>query len=166
MTTVKEHIEESVGVVSRVEQSKIYPIDGQYLHAMMGMVDEAGELMKICKDAMFYGKPIRLVEIIEEYGDLWYFFILGLMSIARLYDITVEEAFEMVLRVNKAKLETRYPGEGYNRNNALIRDKKGEYEAMIAACNHEAAGQAYQLVDINALSRNPIPQTVQSQGDL
>jgi hypothetical protein len=161
-TTVKQHIEESVGVVSRVEQAIVHPIDGQYLHAMMGMSDEAGELMKICKDAMFYGKEIRLVDIMEEYGDMWYFFILGLMSISKLHGIAVEEVFEMVLRVNKAKLGTRYSGSGYLKSEALNRDKGREIRAMIAACDHPEADVPMPLFD----SLNKRSQTVQSQGDL
>jgi len=160
--SLKQHVQQSVDVVSKVEQWKVHPIDAQFLHAIMGIVDEAGELNKICKSAMFYAQEIRLVEIMEEFGDLWYYQTLGLMAIARLYHITVEEAFEMVLRVNRAKLETRYPEGEYNRHHALFRNKTAEYAAMIVACNHDNAGNPLPLYDIDTIGKGHTSLTVQT----
>jgi hypothetical protein len=50
-------------------------------HSIMGLCDEAGELMKILKAAMFYGQVINLNKVIAEYGDSEWYHTLGLDAI-------------------------------------------------------------------------------------
>lgn len=60
------------------------------LHAVMGMVTEAGELMDAMKRHLIYGKPIDLVNLKEECGDsFWYQALL-----ARAAGFTFEEVQE------------------------------------------------------------------------
>lgn len=164
-TTVKQHIEHSLAVVNRVEQWTVYPIDAQFLHAILGMVDEVGELDKTCKDRMFYDKKIAPVEIMEEMGDLWYYFTLALQACARLWCCSVSDLFETVLRVNDAKLSTRYK-EGYTHQEALNRDRKSERDAMVAACCGiiEAAWEPKPLCEIDILGKTHNMSTVKSGG--
>lgn len=83
------------------------------LHAVMGMVTEAGELMDAVKKHVIYGKPIDLVNLKEEVGDgFWYSALL-----ARAAGFTFEEA--MVKNIEK--LVARYSkkfteGAALNRN--------------------------------------------------
>lgn len=163
MTTVKQHMEHSLAVVNRVEQYRVYPIDAQFLHAILGIVNEAGELNDICKARMFYDKNVAAVDVLEEMGDLWYYFTLALEACARLWCCSVPDLFETVLRVNDAKLSTRYK-EGYTRQEALNRDRKSERDAMIAACDGviEAAWEPRLLCEIDVLGKTHGMSTVKS----
>jgi len=83
------------------------------LHAVMGMVTEAGELMDAVKNCIIYGKPIDTINIKEEGGDsFWY---QALLSKAAGY------TFESAMEANIAKLSSRYP-EKFTETAALNRD--------------------------------------------
>ena len=83
------------------------------LHGAMGLCTEAGELMDTVKKHVFYGKPIDTVNIVEELGDLgWYFAV-----ICAVLGVSMNE----VLTTNIAKLQTRYP-EKFTEEAALVRD--------------------------------------------
>lgn len=83
------------------------------LHAVMGMVTEAGELMDAVKKALIYGKPLDFTNLKEENGDsFWYQALL-----ARAAGFTWEECKER----NIDKLRARYP-EKFTEDRALNRD--------------------------------------------
>ena len=91
--------------------------DGEVLHAVMGIVTEAGELMDACKRKGFYGKPMDIPNVIEEMGDLmWYMAIL-----CRKLNVSLEE----VMDLNIQKLKKRYPN-NFNSEDALNRDTRAE----------------------------------------
>jgi len=93
----------------------------QLLHAVMGMVTEAGELMDAIKRHVVYGKPIDLVNLSEECGDsFWYQALL-----ARTAGFTFAEAKSL----NIAKLATRYP-EKFTEDAALNRDLEKERRVL------------------------------------
>lgn len=71
------------------------------LHAVIGLVTEAGEAADMMKKHIFYGKPIDKVNLAEEVGDLlWYAAI-----VCRLTGLSVEQLMEM----NINKLAKRFP---------------------------------------------------------
>lgn len=87
------------------------------IHAAMGMVTESAELMDMIKKHIFYGKPLDIVNAIEELGDnQWY---VGLaVDVLR---TTVNE----IMTVNINKLKLRYP-EKFNEKDAVDRDVVAE----------------------------------------
>jgi len=73
----------------------------EMLHAVLGLVTEAGELADALKKQLAYGKPVDRVNLIEEAGDvLWY---LPLLARALGTDL------ETIGRINLEKLRKRYP---------------------------------------------------------
>jgi NTP pyrophosphatase (non-canonical NTP hydrolase) len=87
--------------------------DLNLLHAAMGISTEAGELMDAFKRKIFYGKPLDVVNVKEEIGDLmWYVAIL-------LRELDLD--FEEVLQLNIDKLRARFP-EKFTEHHALHRD--------------------------------------------
>ena len=71
------------------------------LHATIGISTEAGELLDAVKKHLFYGKPLDVVNLQEELGDLyWYMSVL-----CEWLGCTHEELMER----NIDKLKVRYP---------------------------------------------------------
>lgn len=48
----------------------------QLIHAQLGMLTEVGELADAFKREMAYGKPLDAVNIVEEIGDVFWYFVL------------------------------------------------------------------------------------------
>jgi NTP pyrophosphatase (non-canonical NTP hydrolase) len=91
------------------------------LHAAMGLVTEAGELMDMLKKHIYYNKPFDKVNAKEETGDaLWY---IGL-AIDEMSTTMTE-----VLTQNIAKLKLRYPDK-FNSKDAIERDVIAERELL------------------------------------
>lgn len=94
------------------------------MHAILGLVTEAGELADLLKREHAYGKPIDEVNAREEAGDLlWY---LALIARALGTDL------ETIARTNVEKLQTRYPGK-FTTEAALNRDLEAERKTLEAA---------------------------------
>jgi NTP pyrophosphatase (non-canonical NTP hydrolase) len=91
------------------------------IHAVMGMVTEAGELMDAVKRHLIYGKSLDFVNLMEENGDsFWYQALL-----ARASGFTFDQSMDR----NIAKLLKRFP-EKFNEERALNRDLDAEREAL------------------------------------
>lgn len=91
------------------------------LHAICGIVTEAGELMDAFKKEAFYGRPMNPTNIKEEIGDvLWYVALL-----CRTHNLTLEECME----ANIAKLKVRY-GDKFTEHAALNRNLTKEYASL------------------------------------
>jgi NTP pyrophosphatase (non-canonical NTP hydrolase) len=83
------------------------------IHAIFGMLTELGELADVYKKHIFYGKPIDLVNVKEEFGDkFWYDAVF-----ADATDITMDEAMLTVIE----KLKARYPN-AFTPTDAVERD--------------------------------------------
>lgn len=83
------------------------------LHSVLGVSSEAGELLDPIKKALFYGRPIDKVNLVEEIGDImWYLAIL-----ADEIGVSLEDA----KRINIAKLKKRY-GDKFTTDAAIVRD--------------------------------------------
>jgi len=119
--TPKEYVENA----TRTESSDFPQIRKQLdrertlriLHAGMGTVTEAGELMDALKKHIFYSKHLDEVNVKEEIGDLFWY-------IAVLCD-SLDVSFEEIWETNIAKLKARY-GEKFNKKGALERDLEEE----------------------------------------
>lgn len=90
-------------------------------HHTTGMAGEAGELLDITKKTWIYGKPLDIEHIIEEMGDLrWYY-----QSMLNMLGLTDED----IQAANTIKLMKRYPNGVYSNADAIARaDKAGEQE--------------------------------------
>jgi NTP pyrophosphatase (non-canonical NTP hydrolase) len=91
------------------------------LHAVLGLVSEVGEIADALKKHLIYGKPLDLVNLVEEAGDVDWYKALLLDAIGS----DIETAWER----NIAKLEKRYGGE-FTPEKALNRDLPAERAAL------------------------------------
>lgn len=94
------------------------------LHGALGVTSEAGEVADLIKAAVVYGRPLDLINLIEELGDLRYFATM----LAQKIGLTGED----IERANMAKLNARYQ-EGYSDAAANNRKKEFEREAIAMA---------------------------------
>lgn len=86
------------------------------LHMAVGISGEAGELLDAIKRQAIYNKPLDLINVIEELGDLE-FYMQGLrdgLGISR----------EEVLAANIEKLSKRFPDLAYSNSAAQARADK------------------------------------------
>jgi NTP pyrophosphatase (non-canonical NTP hydrolase) len=96
------------------------------LHASLGISTEAGELLDAYKKHIFYNKPLDLVNIEEELGDLcWY---ISLM-IDVLRGSGHQTSWGQIWEKNIEKLKKRY-GDKFNQEGALNRDLQAEREIL------------------------------------
>lgn len=111
--------EEFIQGVLRTEsqQNHIDNIAPRLIHAVTGISTEAGEMLDSLKKAMFYGKPVDVVNMLEELGDLQYY--IGLAC--AVYGWSFEDLWES----NQKKLKTRYP-EKFAQDKALNRNLDAE----------------------------------------
>lgn len=91
------------------------------LHAVMGIVTEAGEMMDELKRHIIYGKPIDEINLQEEVGDSFWYHALALRTLMKTIEGTMDQ--------NIAKLAKRYP-EKFTEHAALNRDLYVERAAL------------------------------------
>ncbi len=87
------------------------------LHAGIGFATETGEFLNALKKAIFYGKPVDLVNVAEEVGDIMWYVALACNSLG----VDLED----VMQRNIAKLQVRYPNK-FSEAAALNRDLTAE----------------------------------------
>lgn len=101
------------GEYERLADTKILRL----LHAFIGIGTESGELQDALKKHIWYGKPLDVVNVEEELGDvMWYW--------AVACDAIGANPTEILER-NIAKLRKRYP-EKFTAEQAVNRDLAGE----------------------------------------
>lgn len=83
------------------------------LHTVVGMSGESGELLDGVKKGWAYNKPLDYENLIEELGDL-YFYFQGMLNLLGL-DI------EFIKRINQDKLSKRFPNIAYSDLHAQAR---------------------------------------------
>jgi NTP pyrophosphatase (non-canonical NTP hydrolase) len=134
--TIAKYLEDSERTLSTDKDGLVLDQDQMnLLHACMGLTTETGELVDIMKKHIFYGKPIDVVHMLEESGDMmWYFaIIMRLISKLASEEIDVYENGEYVffkmLQANIDKLRVRYPDK-FTEHNALNRDLDAEREVL------------------------------------
>ncbi len=89
------------------------PTTIKILHSVIGLVTESAELMDAMKKHLFYGKPLDLVNVFEEFGDVQWYVARGLESI--------DKTFEDAMETNIKKLKARF-GDKFSSEKALNRD--------------------------------------------
>jgi NTP pyrophosphatase (non-canonical NTP hydrolase) len=93
------------------------------MHSIMGLYDEAGELMQALFEHVYMGISLDDVNLKEEFGDtLWY------LALACRYFRVDSLTFFMIGNYNK--LSARYPEGTWTMGRALDRDKDAEREAV------------------------------------
>lgn len=96
-------------------------INPDLMHAAIGLATESGELLDAIKKCVFYGKPLDVVNVKEELGDLlWY-----LAVACHATGTTIDE----VGALNIAKLKARYP-DRFTEAKANERDTDHEREVL------------------------------------
>jgi NTP pyrophosphatase (non-canonical NTP hydrolase) len=98
--------------------AELTAVDAHQLHMAVGISGEAGELLDAIKKAVIYRKPLDVINVIEELGDLE-FYMEGLrqsLSISR----------EDCIAANIAKLGKRYESFRYSDSAAQSRADKEE----------------------------------------
>lgn len=120
--------EEYVLGVKRTESANFAVPDRRMLHAAMGLVTEAAELMDAIKKATFYSAALDHTNIVEEMGDLCYY--LALMCDVQ--GISLND----VMAANAAKLRARY-GAGFTVEAAAARDVERERLCIEEHCAPE-----------------------------
>jgi len=97
-------------------------------HMLIGTYGEGGELADAIKKHTIYGKPLDLVNVVEELGDLEFY----LAGIRQMLGIKRED----VLTNNLVKLQARYPKGSYSDADAQARaDKLPEATTPPAECH-------------------------------
>jgi len=91
------------------------------LHASMGLVTEAGELMDMLKKHFFYGKELDLVNAKEELGDAEWYIALAIDE--------MKTTMNEVLTLNINKLKLRYPAK-FSSEDAINRNVVAERELL------------------------------------
>lgn len=106
-------------VVERISNSEF----AKLTHYAFGLATETAEVQDILKKRLAYGKPIDMVNLKEELGDLlWY--------VARLCG-EFGFSFEELMETNIAKLKARY-GEKFTEEAALNRNLSNERKTLEA----------------------------------
>lgn len=85
----------------RTESPNFFAPNQRVLHAAVGCVTESGEMLDALKKSIFYGKPLDVVNVKEEAGDILYY-------LAILFD-ELDTTFEVEMTRVINKLKTRYP---------------------------------------------------------
>jgi len=112
--------------ISAIQERLGDPQVVRLVHAAMGMVTEAGELLDMLKKHLFYGRELDLVNVEEELGDsLWY---LGL-AVDDMREMGYDTSIEQIQEKNIAKLRKRY-GEKFSKDAALTRDLDAERKIL------------------------------------
>jgi len=83
------------------------------MHASVGLSGETGELLDACKKQWVYGKPLDVENVIEELGDIRFYYQAALNHLG----VTDEQ----VIAANRLKLEKRYPDLVYKDEHAIAR---------------------------------------------
>lgn len=92
------------------------PIDCHNIHMLMGMSGEMGELMDAIKKSIMYQKPLDLAHVIEEMGDIEFYF----EGLRQGLGISRSE----VLEQNVSKLSKRYESGSFTNEQAQERADK------------------------------------------
>lgn len=87
------------------------------VHAGMGLTTEVAELVDALKKTVFYGKPLDLVNLKEEVGDVFWY----LAIVADVCGFSFEEAME----TNIKKLRARFPDK-FTEAHAITRNLETE----------------------------------------
>lgn len=107
---LKEYIKQS----ERTMSDKGFSMN--MLHASLGIVTETAELLDAYKKHIFYDKPLDLVNIQEEIGDIFWYLAIPLRSLEkRRMDICINQ-----FNLEFERYESKYPNQKGNLTDLLI----------------------------------------------
>jgi NTP pyrophosphatase (non-canonical NTP hydrolase) len=95
-------------------------------HGVTGIATEAGELLEQMKKHLFYNKPLDMINVKEELGDILWYFALACKATG----FTMEE----IADANIAKLKARYPNGVFEEKFCHTRDVAAERVALGEVC--------------------------------
>lgn len=125
MENIRDYIEEiqktKNGNYDLIKERVSSPKKIDLLHACIGLTTEVGELNDAVKRNIFYGKELDLVNLEEEFGDILWYYMLGMSSL--------DLDFEKIINKNVEKLRARY-GNSFSEDKAINRDLKIEREIL------------------------------------
>lgn len=98
----------------RTAQTDKFSANDLLLNSALGLCGESGEVADLVKKHRFQGHDIDLEHVAKELGDISWYLAVGAYAIG--YDL------ETILRMNKEKLEARYP-DGFSSDRSLHRAK-------------------------------------------
>lgn len=111
-------------------KNELTPKQAHLLHMVVGISGEAGELLDAVKKHVIYQKPLNIINVAEELGDLEFF----LEGIRSALGISRDE----VLAKNITKLSVRYLSGAYSNQQAQQRADK--YDEPVRAVPFENTG--------------------------
>lgn len=98
----------------RTAQTDKFSANDLLLNSALGLCGESGEVADMIKKFRFQGHTLRRDHLAKELGDVAWYIAVGAYVIG--YDL------ETILRMNKEKLEARYP-DGFSSDRSLHRAK-------------------------------------------
>jgi len=121
-SSADEFRKNALRVESRIGELTINEQETRMLHALLGKMDELGELANQFKRHWFYGEELDLTNIDEEVGDDgWY---TSLLVDAR------GTTFAQIFDKNTRKLSVRYPDGEFDKQDAVVRDREAERKEL------------------------------------
>ncbi len=96
-------------------------------HATTGIAGEAGEILDLSKKVWVYEKPLDLFHLIEELGDLRFYY----QAVLNMLDMTDEQ----IVATNMNKLAKRYASGTYSNEQANARADKAHGRKFIGSDN-------------------------------
>ena len=125
----KNPLEEGIENMLRTEQSTTFAINPRIQHGILGIADEAGELVKVVKACVYYHAKLDHINLMEELGDIWWYYCLIVDELAKIADSDCNQILFEIIAMNKAKLQARYPNK-FTEDLANSRNTDVEREAM------------------------------------
>jgi len=107
----------------------INDVPSRIMHGAIGAVTESAELLDAIKKTVFYGKPLDVVNIQEELGDLLYYVFLAIDAVGG--------NFEQIVTTNRNKLAARFP-EKFTEQAALVRNLATERKILETGVDSES----------------------------
>jgi len=95
---------------------EIDPLKAALMHAAMGISGESGELLDAIKKNVIYNKPLDIINVSEELGDLEFY----LEMMRQALHLNRDE----IIRSNISKLTMRYPSQYSDASAQERADKK------------------------------------------
>lgn len=97
-------------------QDEMTPHKASLAHMALGLLSDAGEAADVIKKHVFYGQPLNHDHLVEELGDVLFFFE-GILQLTG-------HDWESVRRANITKLLKRYQGGKFSNQDAQLRADK------------------------------------------
>lgn len=140
--------------VSNLFNCGITPADALH-HSGTGISSEAGEIIDITKGVKYYGKPLNMQHMIEELGDLRFYY----QAMLNMLGVTDEQ----IIAANIQKLSKRYPDGIFTEKHAVERLDKVEEEPrkflgapqFTSECDVHVDNVSNERISTNMLEHEP-----------